>query len=80
LRLAESNSSICGLVPHLRLLPTPPLGDAVTFSFQAGERMPGEDSHLYTCALAGALAQGIALGSSHHLIACCGLKGRAIVW
>jgi hypothetical protein len=49
----------CGLVPHLRLLSTPPLGDAVTFGFQAGERMPGEDLHLYTCALAGALAWGV---------------------
>ena len=52
----------CGLVSHLRLLSTSPRGDAVTFGFQAGERMPGEDLHLYTCALAGALAQGIALG------------------
>ena len=55
-RQAESSSSACGLVPHLRLLSTPPHGDAVTFGFQAGERMPGEDFHLYTCALAGAQA------------------------
>ena len=34
------------------------LGDAVTVGFQAGERMPGEDLHLYTCALAGAQAWG----------------------
>ena len=61
-RQAESSSSACGLVPHLQLLPTPPRGDAVTFGFQAGERIPGEDLHLYTCALAGAPAQGIALG------------------
>jgi hypothetical protein len=53
---AESSSSTCGRVSHLRLLSTPPLGDAVTFGFQAGERMPGEDFHLYTCALAGAQA------------------------
>lgn len=46
----------CGLVSRLRLLPTSPLDDAVTFGFQAGERVPGEDLHLYTCALAGALA------------------------
>jgi hypothetical protein len=58
LRQAESSSSSCGLVSHLRLLSTPPLGDAVTFGFQAGERMPGEDLHLYTCALAGARAWG----------------------
>jgi hypothetical protein len=32
------------------------LGDAVTFGFQAGERVPGEDLHLHTCALASALA------------------------
>src|SRR3954447_6194239 len=31
-------------------------GDAVTFGFQAGERMPGKDLHLHTCALAGAPA------------------------
>jgi hypothetical protein len=47
----------CGLVSRLRLLSTSPLGDAVTFGFQAGERVPGEDLHLYTCALAGALAR-----------------------
>ena len=61
-RQAESSSSHCGLVSHLRLLSTPPLGDAVTFGFQAGERMPGEDSHLYTCALAGAPARGASPG------------------
>ena len=69
-RLAETSGRIdfvsCGLASHLRLLSTPPLGDAVTFSFQAGERMPGEGSHLHTCALAGALARdfnpGAALG------------------
>lgn len=49
----------CGLVSRLRLLPTSPLDDAVTFGFQAGERVPGEDLHLYTCALAGALAWGV---------------------
>jgi len=37
-------------------------GDAVTFGFQAGERMPGEDLHLYTCALAGALARPFKAG------------------
>ena len=46
LNRAESSSSSCGLVSHLRLLPTPPHGDAVTFGFQAGERMPGEDLNL----------------------------------
>ena len=56
-RQAESSSSACGLIPHLRLLSTPPRGDAVTFGFQAGERMPGEDLHLYTCALTGAQAR-----------------------
>ncbi len=30
---AESGSSSCGLLVRLRLLPTPPLGDAVTFGF-----------------------------------------------
>lgn len=43
------------------------LGDAVTFGFQAGERMPGEDLHLYTYALAGALgacAAEVSLGAS----------------
>jgi len=68
----------CGLVSRLRLLPTPPLDDAVTFGFQAGERMPGEDFHLYTCALAGALAQGIALGCGTEALIRRGLKGRAI--
>ncbi|HSS76111.1 MAG TPA: hypothetical protein VLV54_05135, partial [Thermoanaerobaculia bacterium] len=52
-------------VPRLRLLPTPPRGDAVTFGFQAGERMPGEDLRLYTCALAGALAQANGLGTQN---------------
>src|SRR6185295_15117085 len=33
-RQAESSSSSCGLVSHLRLLPTPPLGDAVTFGYR----------------------------------------------
>jgi len=31
---AESSSSSYGLVIHLLLLPTPPLGDAVAFSFR----------------------------------------------
>jgi hypothetical protein len=31
---AESSSSSCGLVSHLRLLPTPPHGDAVTLGFR----------------------------------------------
>ena len=31
---AESSSSGCGLVSRLRLLPTPPHGDAVTFGFR----------------------------------------------
>jgi hypothetical protein len=31
---AESSSSSYGLVSHLRLLPTPPRGDAVTFGFR----------------------------------------------
>ena len=65
-RQAESSSSTCGLVPHLRLLSTPPLGDAVTFGFQAGERMPGEDFHLYTCALAGAQAWRFSAGLESH--------------
>jgi hypothetical protein len=38
-----------GLVHHLRLLPTSPCDDAVTVDFQAGERVPGEDSHLSGC-------------------------------
>jgi len=59
------------------LLSTSPLGDAVTFGFQAGERVPGEDLHLYTCALAGALAQGNALGMETEDTLCGGLKGRA---
>src|SRR5687768_891568 len=31
---AESSSSACGPVSHLRLLPTPPHGDAVTLGFR----------------------------------------------
>ena len=65
-RLAGTSGRIdfvsCGLVSHLRVLSTPPLGDAVPFGFQAGERMPGKDFHLHTCALAGALAPGFNLG------------------
>ena len=33
-----------GLIVHLRLLSTPPLGDAVTFSYGVPE-YPGKDSH-----------------------------------
>jgi len=34
-----------GLIVHLRLLSTPPRGDAVTFGYGVPER-PGKDSHL----------------------------------
>jgi hypothetical protein len=45
--LAESRSSLSyGPDRHLPLLRTPPRGDALSFGFQAGERMPDEDSHL----------------------------------
>src|SRR2546428_11204123 len=37
---------ILGLVTRPLLLPTPPHGDAVIVSLRAGERMPGEVSHL----------------------------------
>jgi hypothetical protein len=43
---AESSSFAYGLVTCLQLLPTSPRDDAVTIGFRAGERMPGEDSHL----------------------------------
>ena len=38
-RYAESGSSSCGLPVHLRLLPTPPRGDAVTFDYGACDRL-----------------------------------------
>jgi hypothetical protein len=34
---AESGSASCGLPVHLRLLPTPPHGDAVTFYYGASD-------------------------------------------
>ena len=36
---AESGSSSSGLPVHLRLLPTPPRGDAVTFNYGAHDRL-----------------------------------------
>src|SRR6516162_2287766 len=38
-RHAESGSSSYGLPIHLRLLPTPPRGDAVTFDYGACDRL-----------------------------------------
>ena len=43
-RPAESRSSSYGPMVHLRLLSTPPRGDAVTVSY-GPERLPGGDSH-----------------------------------
>ena len=42
---AESGSSSCGLSVRLRLLPTPPRGDAVTFGY-IGCDFPWQDFHL----------------------------------
>src|SRR5882724_4126653 len=42
---AESSSLYYGRLPRLLLLPTPPLGDAVTLSFRLVGK-PGEDLHL----------------------------------
>jgi len=41
---AESSSSSCGLPVRLQLLPTPPRGDAVTFSYRV-LAYPGTDFH-----------------------------------
>jgi len=45
IRPAETGSSSCGLAARLRLLPTPPRGDAVTFGYRP-EHRPGRDFHL----------------------------------
>ena len=64
---AESGSSSCGLAVHLRLLSTPPRGDAVTFGYEA-ERLrprsglPPPGSNAFT----GALAVGETHGKSEN--------------
>jgi hypothetical protein len=46
LHAAETGSSSCGLPVRLRLLPTPPRGDAVTFGYMCRDRSHGLDLHL----------------------------------
>src|SRR5829696_1208806 len=56
---AESSSSSYGPVSHLRLLPTPPHGGAVTFSFRPESVCLERTCTSLTSALAGARTAGV---------------------
>src|SRR5215218_1445453 len=63
---AESSSSSYGPVSHLRLLPTPPHGGAVTFSFRPESVCLERTCTSLTSALAGARSAGVSPASLRH--------------
>src|SRR6516165_1649570 len=82
---AETGSSSYGLLFRLRLLPTPPRGDAVSFSYSWRNHHDAGTLTLLTTrphgrTAAGILARRVAQGCGHHRLAVRGRRGRSRSW